>query len=358
MIRKAAYIKMLYKSPIQFKNICKRYIFTKVISKIYDFHRSIYPTSIIWAVTRNCNYRCSFCIVNDYYMSSNSKSDLELNGMKKIIDKIKRYPVKITLYGGEPLIRTDIFEIMRYLKKSNLEFTIFTNGGLINKMNVDKILFSGTKHISISLDGKKHSKTRGVENALELTLNGIRLLNERKIAYNLSKPTIKLVATITPDFDNEDFYFLFEIAKECKGIDEINLNNLVFDMPETGTKKFNVQRDFLRQFNVKRIKKWYNMNITTFTPRNLLSKDIPNWYSTKHPSKKSSCDAPYNIAFILPEGHLTQCYFMDNPLGNLLKDDLEKIWDGREAISIRKKIKNKEFQKECFRCCLLKPRFD
>ena len=175
MSRKMSYIKILYKNPQQFKNICKRYVFTKIISRFFNFHKSIYPTSITWAITGKCNYKCPFCAVKNYYIHSDTKSDISFDDAKRIIDRIKRYPVRILLYGGEPLIRRDIFEIMDYLRKSRMTFSIFTNAGLINEGNVDRIIDSGVSHISISLDGKRHSETRGVKNALEKTMNGIKL---------------------------------------------------------------------------------------------------------------------------------------------------------------------------------------
>ena len=352
------YLGLLLSSPAQFKNLIKRYTYVRIASRFLNFHKSVYPSSITWAITGKCNYRCTYCGVRNYYMGSGIKPDLNYKQIKKIIDNMKKYPVKILLMGGEPLVRKDIFRIMAYLRKSKIKFSLFTNAGLINEKNVDNILDSGAEGISISFDGKGHSDTSGVKGALDFTLKGISLLSKRKLERKLSEPRIRLVTTLTPGFGDDDYEYLLEIAEKYKGIDEINLNNLIFDGKDCGTRKLTIDNDFLKKFDISKIEKWYEKGKTTFTPKRLQKEDIKNWYSFKPPSRESSCIAPYNIGMLLPLGQLTQCFFLDRPLGNLLENSIEKIWDSKEAISVRKRIKNKNFEKECFRCCLLEPRFD
>ena len=358
MIRKIKYIKLLLNNPVQFKNIMKRYLLTKVFSRFTDSYRTIYPTSITWAITGKCNYNCVYCGVKNYYMGSDIKPDLGFDQIKQIIDNMKKYPTKILLIGGEPLIRKDLFDIMKYLKKSNLKFSLFTNAGLITEKNVDMILDSGLEEISISFDGKNHSNICGVRDAFELTMNGISLLSKRKLERGQKTPRLRLVSTLTPKFKERDYELLLSIAEKNNGINEVSLNNLIFDSHEIGTRKLNLQERFLERFNIARIEKWYNEKKTTFTPKGLSKEFVKDWYSFNTPSKESRCIAPFNTATLLSSGQLTQCFFLDSPLGNLIENDLSKIWDSKDALSVRKRIKNKKFEKECFRCCLIEPRFD
>lgn len=109
--------------------------------------------NVYFVLTNRCNLKCAHCCV----CANEDEKDIDILSIEDIlltIDKlIELNPFSITITGGEPLIRKDIFEILRYLS-DNYKGKIFlmTNGLLLNKQNVLDVI-PYVDHIDISIDG-------------------------------------------------------------------------------------------------------------------------------------------------------------------------------------------------------------
>jgi len=89
----------------------------------------IYPFYASYKVTHKCSLRCSFCNV---WMEDTP--DLDTKDVFKVIDNIAESSIVVlSMEGGDPLIRKDLGEILKYA--STKPFTLFftTNGHLLNK---------------------------------------------------------------------------------------------------------------------------------------------------------------------------------------------------------------------------------
>jgi len=76
--------------------------------------------------SRACNFRCSYCYVDDRNGSSNELSRFEI---KDIILQAKDLGArKIIILGGEPSIYPHLVEMLRFLGSHGLEIEMFTNG--------------------------------------------------------------------------------------------------------------------------------------------------------------------------------------------------------------------------------------
>ena len=92
--------------------------------------------SICWNITNKCNENCKFC-----YRKICKDNTLEDN--KKIFDNLSKIKIgKITFAGGEPLLYKDLFLLVAYIKSknSNIKLSLTTNGKIINKQLLEKIL--------------------------------------------------------------------------------------------------------------------------------------------------------------------------------------------------------------------------
>jgi len=136
------------------------------------------PRLIFWEVTKGCNLRCIHCRASATELSS--PSDLSTRTALKIIDQIAEAgnPI-LVLSGGEPLYRSDIFQLARYGTDKGLRVALATNGTLVTKDVARMIVDSGVKRVSISLDGADaltHDTFRGIPGAFDAAVYGLRNL--------------------------------------------------------------------------------------------------------------------------------------------------------------------------------------
>jgi MoaA/NifB/PqqE/SkfB family radical SAM enzyme len=136
------------------------------------------PRLIFWEVTKGCNLRCIHCRASATELSS--PSDLPTSTALGIIDQIAEAANPIlVLSGGEPLYRLDIFRLARYATDKGLRVALATNGTLVTKEVARRIVDSGVKRVSISLDGADadtHDTFRGISGAFEAAVQGLKNL--------------------------------------------------------------------------------------------------------------------------------------------------------------------------------------
>lgn len=148
---------------------------------------------ISWNVTKRCNLYCKHC----YRDSSDEyfKGELSTFEGKKLITEIAKAGFKILiLSGGEPLMRSDIFELISHAEKEKLIPVLGTNGTLIDRQMAKELKRSGLKGAGISidfLDSKKHDEFRGVKGSFEKTLEGIKNCTEQGIRVQINTTVTK-----------------------------------------------------------------------------------------------------------------------------------------------------------------------
>lgn len=131
----------------------------------------------IWEITHQCNYNCSYCI----FSCNGKKIDGELTTEEcyHIIDELVLHNFKhLKITGGEPFIRKDILEILKYASE-RLITDISTNASLITPEKVKLLNELKLKMIHVSLDGDKleHESVRG-NNTYERTIKGLEALRK------------------------------------------------------------------------------------------------------------------------------------------------------------------------------------
>ncbi len=145
-----------------------------------SFNEEFVPRLVFWEVTKGCNLRCIHCRATATELSS--PTDISTERALDIIDQIADMARPIlVLSGGEPLFRSDIFELARYGTDKGLLVALATNGTLVNKQVAAKIRDAGIKRVAISLDGadsQTHDSFRGILGAFDTAVQGLRNLKE------------------------------------------------------------------------------------------------------------------------------------------------------------------------------------
>jgi radical SAM protein with 4Fe4S-binding SPASM domain len=146
------------------------------------------PRLIFWELTKGCNLRCIHCRATATELSS--PSDLSTQTACDIIDQIAEVSKPIlVLSGGEPLFRSDIFQLARYGTDKGLRVALATNGTLVTKHVARMIVDSGVQRVAISLDGADaltHDSFRGIPGAFDAAIAGFRNLKELGMSVQIN----------------------------------------------------------------------------------------------------------------------------------------------------------------------------
>jgi radical SAM protein with 4Fe4S-binding SPASM domain len=130
---------------------------------------------VVWNITRKCNLKCIHCY-NDSGINKPC-NELSTPEAKAVLDDLTEFRVPSVLFsGGEPLMRTDLFELIEYAAQRGLRTVISTNGTLITIDVAKKIKDNGVSYVGISLDGigEVNDKFRGTAGAFDKAVKGIR----------------------------------------------------------------------------------------------------------------------------------------------------------------------------------------
>ena len=102
-------------------------------------------------ITNICNLKCSFCSENKL-----PKREMTLSEFSIIIAKIKKYTDNIYLHvKGEPLLHSNLDELLYICDKNNINVCITTNGTLLkDKINI--LLKHPIKQINVSLHSENN----------------------------------------------------------------------------------------------------------------------------------------------------------------------------------------------------------
>ncbi len=130
---------------------------------------------VVWNLTRSCNLHCAHCYTDSY--DRHYESELSTEEAMKVIDELARFGVPVILFsGGEPLLREDIFQLIRYAKEKGIRGVLSTNGTLITPQVARQLGEFGLSYVGVSIDGPEHvhDKFRGKKGAFQEALQGIR----------------------------------------------------------------------------------------------------------------------------------------------------------------------------------------
>ena len=144
-------------------------------------------------ITNYCNLDCSFCSKD-----KREKKEMTPSEFQKVICKIKDYTDNIYLHvKGEPLLHSNLDDILQICDNNNINVRITTNGTLLSKKK-DILLKHKIKQINVSL----HSENNNCNYFEDVFNTCDKLVKKTTIIYRIwTLPTLNLdkLSTIIVD---------------------------------------------------------------------------------------------------------------------------------------------------------------
>ena len=308
------------------------------------------PFYVQWHITSRCNLHCEHC----YQRNTSLISELDEANLQKIADKLddmaaaNNLKLAVSITGGEPFFRKDvIFKLLSYLQnKEHIDaLQILSNGLLLGEEEVVALKkIKKLKGLQVSLESPDkaiHDQIRGKGN-FEKVVEKIAFLKEHGIKISvmmtISKLNYKQIAEMN------------ELLKKLK-VDIFGVDRFI---PET---KSDFDKSALRPEEIKEaFQTLHDLSQTQQSPR--ISLNRPLYCLT---GEKGTCGARCSAAMssfaILPDGRMLPCRRLPIPIGNVLKDDIVKIWNTspvltalRDVSKLTGKCQNCEYVKQCKGC--------
>jgi MoaA/NifB/PqqE/SkfB family radical SAM enzyme len=312
------------------------------------------PLLVNLEITKRCNLRCIHCDIRktpETY-SDIIKRELTITEIKKLIDSLKSFGTKyLSISGGEPFLRKDIFEIIRYSKSNGLGVHLSCNGTMITKNVAEKINDLKLDAISISLDAASpglHDKIRGIDGAFDMAVTAIDNLVNCK-----DKHTQVGISPIITDLNLSELPEIVNFASEM-GVDAIRFQPWHISLGHNETENIlGIREERLNELDcvIEEIIKRTRM-FGLYTNTDTYMRGIRNYFSNKD-QIDVECFAGSFTCNINWLGEIFPCAFIHS-MGCIRNEPFEKIWKSRRFNEIRTEITSGNCQK-CWMGCFIEP---
>lgn len=137
------------------------------------------PSTVVISPTMKCDLKCYGCYAGDYGKSL----ELSLDELDSVLMQMKEMGVYFAVIsGGEPFYMAGIFDIFR--KHSDMAFLVFTHGGLIDEVMVQKLIEVGNVMPAFSLEGyEKETDERRGAGHFNKVMHAMDLLKDAGLSY-------------------------------------------------------------------------------------------------------------------------------------------------------------------------------
>jgi len=310
------------------------------------------PTILSWNTTFRCNVRCQHC-----YASANDrglKGELTTEEGEALIQDIASLGTSILVFsGGEPLMRSDILQLIQCSSTNGLIPTMGTNGFLLEK-RASKLAEAGLKAVGVSLDApiaSQHDEFRGVTGSFDRAIRGV------KAAASVGMRT-QIHFTITQNTASQ-LEKMVDLAEtlECQAI------HVFFVVPEGRAKHRTdlslvewenaLQRIYKRQLESDILIK--PVCAPQYLPIFQKNLEQDNELAQQKIRKaghfvrfKRGCLAGVSYARIDPIGNVTPCPYIRTSVGNVKETKFSELWKQAELF---KQLRNGEqYKGKCTVC--------
>lgn len=280
---------------------------------------------ISWNTTNSCNLTCRHC-----YRDAGKKAEKELTTAEgfDLINQVSEAGFKIIIFsGGEPLMRQDIFKLVRYARTQGLKAVLGTNGTLLNKEIATRLKEARVNTVGISLDSvqpAKHDGFRGLPGAWQASVKGMQYCREAGLPFQIH--------TTVMDWNQEDIEKLTDFAVERGAI----AHHIFFLVPVGRAADIEVQS--LKAIEYERLlkaimkkQKEVRIEIKPTCAPQFIRVAAQMGVQTRF---KRGCLAGIAYCIIGPEGEVRPCAYLDITVGNVREMPFKVIW-----------LENKVFQR-------------
>lgn len=287
---------------------------------------------LFWECTTRCNLHCRHC--GSDCMAASKDVDMPLEDFLKALDTIPRKEIpnyfNVVLTGGEPLLRPDIDEVGKALRKKGVLWSMVSNGFFYDEKMHSRLMAAGMGALTISLDGigETHDWMRGHPGSYERAKRAIAIAAaEKRIKFDVvtcvNKRNISQLQEIYDTLSSLGVpqWRIFTIIPIGRAKDDPQMH--------LSPEEFTYLMDFIqsRRTGVHGTGAGAGTMNVTYSCEGYLGR-----YEGKVRQNPFFCHAGVNIGSVLIDGRICACPNNDRDVfsqGNIYQDSLWDVWQNR-----------------------------
>lgn len=287
---------------------------------------------MVSAMTRggawHCNQKCLHCYAAGQPLSDTP--ELTTAQWKEILAKLRAANVpQVTFTGGEPTLRADLVELVEVAQWFVTRLN--TNGRLLTPELCRRLYEASLDSVQVTLyshDPAVHNALVGTE-GFDDTVAGIKNAVAAGLSVSVNTPLCSL---------NEDYAAAVRFVHEL-GVRYVTCSGLIPSGSAEGAESQATRLTEEQLTDVLRravtVAEELEMEMDFTSPGWLKEETLRSMGLTLVPS----CGACLSNMAIAPDGGVIPCqsWLSSQPLGNMLTDDWDKIWQSQRCAAIRAK---------------------
>jgi len=294
---------------------------------------SAFDFLIQWHFTERCNLKCTHC-----YQESGDAVELTTSEIRNTIKEIastirdwkERYGLSfsptVNITGGEPFLRSDLFDIIDEFRSIAFDPFVLTNGILIDRQRAARLMKAGVKGVQVSIEGPEavHDSIRGA-NSFAASLKGIKHLLDAGLQVTMNVTVSKLNA----DYLTETV----KIASNA-GVHRLGFSRLVPSGRGQSLLKQGLKTDEVMNLYKSIFMEHLHAGVEIVTGDPVASQFRNNQASDDSGDVAfGGCAAGVSGLTIMPDGTMLPCRRMPIPLGNVKRDSIREVWAMSEILN-------------------------
>lgn len=301
---------------------------------------------------QQCNVRCSMCYQTDFSVGTKLPEIVWKEHLQPVYPHLR----SITMQGGEPTIMANCSELLQMIVNNHPHILLdtVTNGVLWQGLWEESFLTQGScVNFSLNaIDPDLYGRIVQFGRYHDVVANIDRMVRRKQ---ELSSKVVLRASTVVLEETVHELPLFIEWAAQhglnqviyhvdtmlsAKPRDTKKVQQYIAKAYHAAEKHPQIQVISLNEFD------WFYANakkITPVRPRELFDRPA------------GACSLAFDNLFVSYTGFARVCCKSWYPLGNLIEDPIEKVWNGRAAQSFRRRMLNLDFR-DCLTACDLNAR--
>lgn len=286
------------------------------------------PFLVAFNLTRRCNLKCAHCYLDAGERRDGGPGELSTSEVRKILDDIASLSTEtmIVMTGGEPLLRSDLEELVAHASDLGFMVVLGTNGVNLTERRIKKLQGAGLAGVGISIDSLNavhHDVFRGCFGSWERSIAAIKACRNAGLGFQVH-------FSVTDDNAHE----FDDMVAFCREVGALVLNVFFLVCSGRGESVTNISAETYERV-LRRITRaareeqglLIRAKCAPHFKRMALELD-PDWPITSaHGYEAGGCLAGTRYCRVTPEGAVTACPYMEEEVGDIRADGFVKIWN-------------------------------